>query len=123
MADALAPDRPGDLQDELDALAGVPPAGVVLLDPADPARAAARKRRRLVPPGLLRPAGAAEFCAVGRSTWDRWSAAGLTPAPLKIGGAVFYSRAELAEWCRRGCPPRDLWRPVWAALLAEKFTK
>ena len=88
-----------------------------------PARPALRKRRRPVPPGLLRPADAAAFCSTGRSTWDRWSAAGLTPAPLKIGGAVFYSRRELAEWCRRGCPPRDQWRPVWAALLARKLAK
>lgn len=82
-----------------------------------PSPAPIRKpRRRRIPPGLLRRAGAARYCAVGVSTWDRWTAAGLTPAPVKVGGAVLWSRAELAAWCRHGCPPRAEWEPVWVRL-------
>src|SRR5262245_41526945 len=44
-----------------------------------------RPRRRLLP-GLFRRSRAAWFCSVGTSTWDRWAAAGLTPAPAKISG-------------------------------------
>jgi predicted DNA-binding transcriptional regulator AlpA len=79
-------------------------------------------RRRRLPPGLLRRKAAAQYCGAGISTWDRWTAAGLTPAPVKIGGAVFWSRHELAEWCRAGCPARKAWAPVWAAMLATRRT-
>lgn len=75
-----------------------------------------KKSRRRVPPGLLRRADAAEFCGAGTSTWDRWTAAGLTPEPVKVGGAVLWSCSELAAWCRHRCPPRAEWQPVWAAL-------
>jgi predicted DNA-binding transcriptional regulator AlpA len=68
------------------------------------------------PPGLLRRRDAARFCSVGASTWDRWTAAGLNPAPVKIGGAVAWSRDELAEWQRHGCPSRKTWAPLWARL-------
>jgi predicted DNA-binding transcriptional regulator AlpA len=77
-------------------------------------------RRRRVPPGLLRRKDAARYCGAGVSTWDRWTAAGLTPAPVRIGGAVFWSRHELAEWCRHGCPPRVEWEPIWAAFLTAR---
>jgi predicted DNA-binding transcriptional regulator AlpA len=78
--------------------------------------------RRRIPPGLLRRAAAARYCGAGVSTWDRWTAAGLTPAPVRIGGAVLWSRHELAEWCRHGCPPRAEWEPIWAALLTARRT-
>lgn len=68
------------------------------------------------PPGLLRRRAAAQFCSVGASTWDRWTAAGMNPAPVKIGGAVAWSRDELAAWQRHGCPDRKTWAPVWAKL-------
>ena len=74
-------------------------------------------RRRRISPGLLRRQDAARYCGAGVSTWDRWTAAGLTPTPAKIGGAVLWSRQELAEWCRHGCPPRAQWSPIWAAIL------
>src|SRR6266545_941185 len=76
--------------------------------------------RRRVPPGLLRRKDAARYCGAGTSTWDRWASAGLTPAPVKIGGAVFWSRHELAEWCRHGCPPRAEWAPIWQTLLTAR---
>jgi predicted DNA-binding transcriptional regulator AlpA len=78
-------------------------------------------RRRRIPPGLLRRVAAARYCGgIGVSTWDRWTAAGLTPAPVRIGGAVFWVRVELAEWCRYGCPPRTEWSPIWQTLLIAR---
>jgi predicted DNA-binding transcriptional regulator AlpA len=69
---------------------------------------------------LLRRKAAAGYCGAGVSTWDRWTAAGLTPAPVRVGGAVLWSRAELAEWCRHGCPPRTEWAPIWSAVVARR---
>jgi predicted DNA-binding transcriptional regulator AlpA len=63
-----------------------------------------KRRRRL--PGLLRRKSAARFCGVGASTWDRLTAAGLTPAPIRLGGSVGWSRRELARWIEHGCPAR-----------------
>ena len=80
-------------------------------------------RRHHIPPGLLRRADAARFCGAGTSTWDRWTAAGLTPEPVKVGGAVLWSRVELAVWCRHKCPPRAEWQAIWAALLRSTHTR
>jgi len=77
-----------------------------------------KKTRRRVPPALLRRAAAARYCGAGVSTWDRWAAAGLTPAAVKIGGAVCWSRHELAAWC----PPRSVWQPLWKAILTTRRT-
>jgi predicted DNA-binding transcriptional regulator AlpA len=66
---------------------------------------------------LLRRVAAARFCGVGASTWDRLSGAGLTPAPIRLGGSVGWSRRELALWIDHGCPPRAQWEPIWAAVL------
>lgn len=82
----------------------------------------ARPRRRPLPPGLLRREAAARYCGAGVSTWDRWAAAGLTPAPVRVGGAVLWSRAELAEWCRHRCPDRATWTPVWQAVVTARRT-
>lgn len=68
-------------------------------------------------PGLLRRVAAARFCGVGASTWDRLTAAGRTPAPIRLGGSVGWSRRELARWIDHGCPPRAEWEPVWRAIL------
>jgi predicted DNA-binding transcriptional regulator AlpA len=73
-------------------------------------------RRRPAARLLVRRKQAARLCAVGVATWDRWTAAGLNPRPTKIAGAVLWGAAELAAWCRHGCPPRAEWEPVWATL-------
>jgi predicted DNA-binding transcriptional regulator AlpA len=67
---------------------------------------------------LLRRPEAAAACGKGVSTWDRMTAAGLTPAPVKLGGSVLWSAEELAEWVRHGCPPRTEWVPLWRTMLA-----
>lgn len=72
------------------------PADVIPISPSAP-----KKARRQFPPGLFRRAGGARFCSAGVSTWDRWTAAGLTPAPVKIGGAVLWPRRAV-----RVVPPR-----------------
>lgn len=77
-----------------------------------------RPKRRPLPPGFLRRKRAARFCGLGASTWDRLAAAGRTPAPIRLGGSVGWSRRELVHWIDRGCPPRAEWEPVWRALLA-----
>lgn len=86
--------------------------------PTTPAR---KNRRRSLPPGLLRRTQAARFCGVGASTWDRLAAAGLTPAPVKLGGSVGWSRRELTAWIDRGCPARADWSPIWSALLSARL--
>ena len=85
-----------------------------------PATPKVRPKARWLPPALLRRAAAARYLDVGTSTLDRLNAAGLVPRPVRLGGALAWSRAELAEWCRRGCPPRDQWTPLWESLLARR---
>jgi predicted DNA-binding transcriptional regulator AlpA len=85
--------------------------------PAPPPKTA---RRKPISPGLLRRQAAARYLGVGVSTLDRLSAAGLVPQPIRLGGALVWSRHELAEWCRRGCPPQAEWAPIWADLLRRR---
>lgn len=85
-----------------------------------PARKLSRRHRI---PLLVRRKQAASLCSVGQATWDRWSAAGLNPKSLKIGGAVFWDRAELAAWVRYGCPARAEWSAIWATLLKDRNRK
>jgi predicted DNA-binding transcriptional regulator AlpA len=91
------------------------------MQPTAPTDAPRRKPRRF-PPGLLRRKAAARFCGVGASTWDRLTAAGRTPAPIRLGGSVGWSRRELALWIDHGCPPRAEWEPIWNALLQSRRT-
>jgi predicted DNA-binding transcriptional regulator AlpA len=74
-------------------------------------------RRLLIPPALLRRKDAAAFLGIGGSTLDRLTAAGLVPAPIKLAGSVCWSRGELAEFCRHGCPPRTEWAARWNAIV------
>ncbi len=89
-------------------------------DATDAARTPVRRNRRRLPPGLLRREAAARFCGVGESTWDRLTAAALTPAPIHLGGSVGWSRRELALWIDHGCPPRAEWEPLWRASVAAR---
>jgi predicted DNA-binding transcriptional regulator AlpA len=59
---------------------------------------------------LLRARGAATLCGVGLATWWRWDAAGRVPHGVKIGGARLWSREELLDWIRAGCPERVEWQ-------------
>jgi predicted DNA-binding transcriptional regulator AlpA len=86
----------------------------------DPPTDAPRRKRRRLAPGLLRRVAAARFCGVGASTWDRLAAAGRTPAPIRLGGSVGWSRRELTLWIDHGCPSRAEWEPIWKALLCSR---
>lgn len=78
--------------------------------------AAKKKPIRKLAPGLLKAEDAAAYCAHSRSTWDRNTAAGLTPAPIRVGGLLAWSRRELHEWILRGCPDRATWQRLWPAI-------
>lgn len=49
---------------------------------------------------------AARLCAVSPASWDRLTAAGKTPRPLKLGGRVVWRRTDLEAWIAHGCPNR-----------------
>ncbi|CAN5218557.1 hypothetical protein BH11PLA2_BH11PLA2_02850 [soil metagenome] len=69
---------------------------------------------------MLRRPEAAAACGKGTSTWDRLTAAGLTPAPVKLGGSVLWCSDELAAWVRHGCPPRAEWAALWPAIRRQQ---
>ena len=81
-----------------------------------PDAAARKKSARKLAPGLLRAEDAALFCSHSRSAWDRNNAAGLTPAPVRVGGILGWSRVELSQWILHGCPPRSSWARLWPAI-------
>lgn len=58
-------------------------------------------------PELLTTAQAAKLCGIGERTLWRYSHSGRAPAPVRIGSAVRYRRAELMEWIGNGCPAID----------------
>lgn len=49
---------------------------------------------------------AARLCAVSPATWDRLTAAGKVPRPIKLGGRVVWRRSDLESWVSLGCPDR-----------------
>lgn len=59
-------------------------------------------------PQLLTTKQAAQLVNVGERTFWRWSRSGIAPRPVKIGStAVRYSRDEVLDWIRAGCPRTD----------------
>jgi predicted DNA-binding transcriptional regulator AlpA len=63
-------------------------------------------------PLLVPAAKAAALCSMSRATWDRHAAAGLVPAPVRIGpgkGRPLWSVRELEAWTDAGCPNRAEW--------------
>ncbi|HEV3258705.1 MAG TPA: hypothetical protein VG013_17670 [Gemmataceae bacterium] len=59
---------------------------------------------------------AATLAGVSRATWDRLSAAGKTPLPLKLNARTLWRRADLQLWVALGLPDRK----TFAALAAVK---
>lgn len=92
------------------------------MNPTTETPGAPRPKGRPLRPGLLRRERAARYCGVGASTWDRLTAAGRTPAPIRLGGSVGWSRRELNHWIENGCSPRAEWEPVWRAVLTARRT-
>src|SRR5262245_24308446 len=68
-----------------------------------------------LPPLLLRAAEAGVLCGRSLASWYRDNAAGRVPAPVRIGGAVRWRRAELERWVEAGCPDRATWEKLRAA--------
>jgi predicted DNA-binding transcriptional regulator AlpA len=68
-----------------------------------------------LPPLLVRAAAAARLCGLSRATWHRLVAAGRTPAPVRLGGAVLWRVEELRRWVDCGCPSRHEWEALRAA--------
>jgi len=62
---------------------------------------------------------AAAMCSVSRSTWLGWDAAGLCPAPVRIGGRVLWCSPTIRRWALAGCPGREDWE---AMLKSEGLT-
>ncbi len=59
--------------------------------------------------GLLDVKGVARLLAVSiRQIW-KMNATGRMPAPIRLGRAVRWRRAELEDWIASGCPPREQW--------------
>ena len=70
-------------------------------------------------PELLRASDAARMCAMGRSTWDRLTAASKVPAPIRLGSTPMWNRRELLAWLDHGCPDRDAWATIWTRLRSK----
>lgn len=49
---------------------------------------------------------AARLCSVSPASFDRLTAAGKTPRPIKLGGRVVWRRSDLESWIAHGCPDR-----------------
>ena len=64
-------------------------------------------------PLLLTANAAAALCSVSVRQWWRWDSAGRTPRAIQIGQTKRWSREELKEWIRAGCPPRIEWAETW----------
>jgi hypothetical protein len=65
-----------------------------------------RRKRRPLPPLMVRAPEAARLCGTSEASWWRWVAAGLCPAGLRVAGQRLWSRRSLALWVRWGCPRR-----------------
>jgi predicted DNA-binding transcriptional regulator AlpA len=65
-----------------------------------------------LPPLLVRRREAARLCGLSPASWDRLVSAGLTPAPVRLGGAVLWSVEDLRAWVAAGCPDRRTWEAL-----------
>lgn len=89
-------------------------ADVLTLRPVTPAPPT-RKRRRKLSPLVADAARLARLLCCGVRTVRTWDAAGKLPAPLRIGGRVVWSVAEIRAWLAAGAPSRDEWAARHAA--------
>jgi predicted DNA-binding transcriptional regulator AlpA len=73
--------------------------------PADPAG----------PPLVVDAKRLAKLLCAGVRTVRTWDAAGKLPAPIRIGGRVVWSVAEIRAWLAAGAPDRATWAAIRAA--------
>jgi predicted DNA-binding transcriptional regulator AlpA len=74
-------------------------------------------------PLLIGARQAAALCSISLATWFRLRAAGkIGPEPVRLGGRVLWSLAELVEWTAapRGPSGQLPDRGAWGALQAGK---
>ena len=76
---------------------------------ADPGRHPGRKDSEPVTALLIPDVEAAAMAGIARATWHRLRAAGKVPAPIKLGRACRWNRAEIVSWIEAGCPARVEW--------------
>ena len=60
-----------------------------------------------IAPLAVDAAGAAIMVGISRRSWDRLSAKGMTPTPVRIGDCRRWSVEVLSEWVAHGCPARS----------------
>ena len=58
-------------------------------------------------PALVGRKACAAYCGVSVASWDRLTASGKTPAPIRLAGRVVWRRSDLDAWIAAGCPSRD----------------
>ena len=59
------------------------------------------------PPILLSADDARVYCGgLAKSTWCDFDARGVIPAHIRVGGRVFWRRADLDLWAAKDCPGR-----------------
>ena len=80
---------------------------------ADPVTARPRSRKQS--PLVVDARRLARLLCCGVRSVRTWDAAGRLPAPLRIGGRVVWSVAEIKQWIRAGCPLREEWEARKAA--------
>ena len=57
---------------------------------------------------------AARLCGISPASWDRLTAAGKTPASLRLGGRVLWRRSDLDAWIALGLPDRRAFETLTA---------
>lgn len=87
---------------------------IPLRSPVADAAPPARKRRKLSPLVVDAKRLAKLLCA-GVRTVRTWDAAGKLPVPIRIGGRVVWSVAEIRAWLAAGAPDREKWAAICAA--------
>ena len=66
----------------------------------------------VAPPALLSDEDAARFCGVGVTSFRQAERAGrVGPKPIRgpFGNRRLWSREQLEQWVRQGCPTREQW--------------
>jgi predicted DNA-binding transcriptional regulator AlpA len=63
----------------------------------------------VVEPLLVPAPEAGRLAGVSEATWYRLVAAKKVPAPVRLGGRVFWRVVEPKEWVEAGCPDRRTW--------------
>lgn len=74
---------------------------VLRLPSADPAPEAS-------PSLLMGRAELARELSISTRSLDRLASSGRLPMPVRLGGAVRWRRADIAEWIEAGCPARPV---------------